>query len=174
MRRIMLCLVACLGLGISLLSGGASAGAAVPTGEVVGSYAPAPDVPPPAGTTQKAAPTVFPVQSKGALAQAATATAASSSLCASGWVCIYKGDIFDGQPMSTHPMMYSWYYYGTYNFYNLTGIETTLNCQTGGARIALYTGANGTGTKAFDFGNNCISPGGQNYTPLNSIKLYMP
>lgn len=107
------------------------------------------------------------------VAPAASANAAASTpICASGYVCIFKGDVFDGKPASDHPKLYSWYYYGTYNVYNLTGGGTIFNCQTGGAKATGYSAYNGGGSKLWTLGNNCSGGYTTGLTALYSVKLY--
>lgn len=91
--------------------------------------------------------------------------------CGSGYVCIYKGDIFDGS--SNHPMVYSFYRYGTYNVSNLVGEYTVKNCQTGGAGVQGLTGYNGTGSVAWNLStNNCGTGLWTNLTSTNSVRVY--
>ncbi|MEU6355906.1 hypothetical protein ABZ896_42445 [Streptomyces sp. NPDC047072] len=96
--------------------------------------------------------------------------AAQTDACASGHVCIYKGDIWDGS--SNHAKVYDFYYYRTYNVQNLVGDYTILNCQTGGARVQGWTGYNATGSVAWDIGNNCSSGLWTDLTPTNSVRVY--
>ena len=124
-----------------------------------------------AGAAALAAPTA-------ASASPATTTAALSAghegrttPCSSGYVCIYKGDIWDGSP--NHPMVYSFYRYGTYNVANLIGDYTVVNCQTGGAGVKGFTGSNGTGSVAWDLDiNNCNSGLWTSLTSTNSVRVY--
>jgi hypothetical protein len=111
------------------------------------------------------------------LAAATTASAAprapesaQTTACNSGYVCIYKGDIWDGG--TNHPKVYNLYYYGTYNVQNLIGEYTVVNCQTGGARVQGWTGYNATGSVAWDIGNNCSGGLWTDLTPTNSVRLY--
>ncbi|MGW2831731.1 hypothetical protein [Streptomyces sp. NPDC001286] len=109
-----------------------------------------------------------------AIASAMPASASPHSVqtvaCNSGFVCIYKGDIWDGS--SNHPKVYNLYYYGTYNVQNLVGEYTVVNCQTGGARVQGWTGYNATGSVAWDIGNNCSTGLWTDLTPTNSVRLY--
>lgn len=90
--------------------------------------------------------------------------------CGSGYVCIYQGDIYDGSP--NHPIVYRWYKYGTYNVSGLVGDYTVANCQTGGAKFAMYSGYNGTGNILYNgpMGYNCTG-GWFDLTPVNSVRL---
>jgi hypothetical protein len=90
--------------------------------------------------------------------------------CSSGYVCIYKGDIWDDSP--NHSMVYSFYRYGTYNVKNLIGEYTVLNCQTGGAGAEGFTGSNGTGSVTWDLGNNCLGGLWTDLTSTYSVRLY--
>ncbi len=109
---------------------------------------------------------------------ASTASAAPSPAheartapCSSGYVCIYKGDIWDGSP--NHPMVYSFYRYGTYNVANLIGDYTVVNCQTGGAGVKGFTGSNGTGSVAWNLDvNNCSTGLWTSLTSTNSVQVY--
>jgi hypothetical protein len=69
---------------------------------------------------------------------ASAAVSAAVTTCGAGYVCIYKGDIWDGG--SYHPMAARYYNYGTYNLSNMIGDYTVKNCQTGGAGVAAYSG----------------------------------
>jgi hypothetical protein len=110
----------------------------------------------------------------------ATSTAASASSvprgvqtvsCGSGYVCIYKGDIWDGS--SNHAKVYNFYRYGTYNVHNLVGDYTVLNCQTGGAGVEGFTGYNGTGSVAWNIDiNNCSGGLWTDLTSTYSVRLY--
>lgn len=123
-----------------------------------------------AGAAALAAPTA----AAAAPAQPGTPPAAHELMtepCESGYVCIYKGDIWDERP--NHPMVYSFYRYGTYNVKNLVGEYTVVNCQTGGAGVRGYTGSNGTGSVDWDLGiNNCSTGLWTDLTPTNSVQLY--
>ncbi|MFI1382431.1 hypothetical protein [Embleya sp. NPDC020886] len=110
---------------------------------------------------------------------AASASAAATTVvpsmrtsgCDSGYVCIYKGDIWDDSP--NHPMVYSFYRYGTYNVANLIGDYTVVNCQTGGAGVKGFTGRDGTGNVAWDVDiNNCNSGLWTSLTSTNSVRVY--
>ncbi|GHH42915.1 hypothetical protein [Streptomyces candidus] len=105
------------------------------------------------------------------LASAAPAAAAQTPTCGSGYVCIYKGDIFDGG--SHHPVVYRFYRYGTYNVANLIGDYTVKNCQTGGAGVQGLTGYNGTGSVAWNLNvNNCSTGLWTSLTSTNSVRVY--
>ncbi|GHJ41122.1 hypothetical protein [Streptomyces sp. TS71-3] len=93
-----------------------------------------------------------------------------TATCNSGYVCIYKGDIWDDSP--NHPMVYSFYRYGTYNVQNLVGDYTVMNCQTGGAGVEGFTGSNGTGSVAWNIGNNCGWGLWTSLTSTYSVRLY--
>lgn len=137
MRRVLITLVACLGL----------AGPAVVATSTAASAAPAPAT---AGQT---------------------ATAEASARCASGYVCIFQGDVHDGG--SNHPMMYSFYKYGTYNVHNLIGEYTVFNCQTGGAGAEGFTGYDGTGSVAWALDtDNCAEGLWTDLTSTYSVRLY--
>lgn len=94
--------------------------------------------------------------------------------CPTGYVCIYKGDIYDGTDY--HPRVASYYKYGTYNLSGFYGLYTISNCQTGYAGVDGYSGYNGTGTKLFQSAVPRLCPAGfvQNMTPVNSIRLRPP
>ncbi|MFJ2740697.1 hypothetical protein ACIO3O_13610 [Streptomyces sp. NPDC087440] len=95
----------------------------------------------------------------------------AAASCSSGYVCIYKGDIFDGSP--NHPLVYSFYRYGTYNVANLIGDYTIKNCQTGGAKVQGLTGYNGTGSVAWNLTvNNCSTGLWTSLTSTNSVRVY--
>lgn len=111
-----------------------------------------------------------PVALAAAVPASASAHSAQTVACNSGYVCIYKGDIWDGS--SNHPKVYNLYYYGTYNVQNLVGEYTVVNCQTGGARVQGWTGYNATGSVAWDIGNNCSTGLWIDLTPTNSVRLY--
>ncbi|MEV1023199.1 hypothetical protein [Streptomyces sp. NPDC050264] len=99
------------------------------------------------------------------------ASKVQTAACSSGYVCIYKGDIFDGS--SNHPMVYTFYRYGTYNVANLVGDYTVKNCQTGGAGVQGLTGYNGTGSVAWNLGiNNCGTGLWTSLTSTNSVRVY--
>lgn len=82
--------------------------------------------------------------------------------CPSGYACLYTDNTDILGP--THPHT-NYYYYGYDNFSNVTGNHYIVNNQTGGARVYLCTGYNGT---------NCTTPNPPFYTPgygnLNYIK----
>ena len=86
------------------------------------------------------------------------------SKCPPGYACVYEGLIIVGNPTPEH----KYYYYGSYNFVNEYGNHVVRNNQTGGARVLLCLGYNGT---------NCtvnLPPGHSAHgslTPFNSIKL---
>ncbi|GAA3487345.1 hypothetical protein [Streptomyces cremeus] len=102
---------------------------------------------------------------------ASAAEARATASCSPGYVCIYQGDIFDGSP--NHPMVYSFYRYGTYNVANLVGDYTVKNCQTGGAKVQGRTGYNGTGSVAWDLTvNNCSTGLWTSLTSTNSVRVY--
>lgn len=146
---------------------GMSTAASASPGQTGTSAAPVPDVAPPAGSPQKPPP------SSDSLLTSNAPSAADSVLtegCDAGWVCLYEGDIWDGSP--NHPMVYAWYYYGTYNLSGIYGDHTLMNCQTGTARVALWSGYGGTGTLLSDFGNNCAGGLWADFTPVNSVQLY--
>jgi hypothetical protein len=88
----------------------------------------------------------------------------SGITCPSGYACIYEGLSVVGDPIPEH----RYYNYGSYNFVNEFGDHTIYNHQTGGARVLLCLGYNGT---------NCTVtiPAGYaahgSLTPFNSIKL---
>jgi hypothetical protein len=91
--------------------------------------------------------------------------------CSSGYVCIYKGDIWDGS--SNHPKVYNFYRYGTYDVHNLIGDYTVLNCQTGGAGAEGFTGYGGTGSVAWNLSsNNCAGGLWTDLTSTYSVRLY--
>jgi len=100
----------------------------------------------------------------------AAASAAAASSCGAGYVCIYEGDIFDGG--TDHPVVYRFYRYGTYNLSGIIGEYTVRNCQTGGARVALYSGYNATGSVLWDLGDNCAGGLWTDLTPVNSVRVY--
>jgi len=84
--------------------------------------------------------------------------------CLPGYACIWEGLIVVGSPIPEH----RYDNYGSYNFVNEYGNHVVYNKQTGGARVLLCLGCNGT---------NCtvtIHPGHAAHgslTPYNSIKL---
>lgn len=84
--------------------------------------------------------------------------------CPPGYACIWDVGIVVGNPPPEH----RYYRYGTSNFVNEYGEHTVWNHQTGGARVQLCLGYNGT---------NCTVtiPAGSAFhgslTPFNSIKL---
>lgn len=150
MRRVLIALLCCLGL-VAPSFATASSASASPRPQPA---APRSDVRPAPSVKQKPAPGVQPL----------------TSGCPSGYVCIYQGDVFDGG--SNHPMVYSFYYYGTYNVSNLIGNYTVFNCQTGGAHVAGYSGYNATGSVLWSLGNNCSGGFWYDLTPTNSVRLY--
>lgn len=124
-----------------------------------------------AGAAVLAAPTAASASPAPAASAPSAADEARTASCTSGYVCIYKGDIWDGG--SNHPMVYSFYRYGTYNVANLIGDYTVVNCQTGGAGVKGYTGSNGTGSVAWDLGvNNCGTGLWTSLTSTNSVRVY--
>lgn len=84
--------------------------------------------------------------------------------CLPGYACIWESLIVVGEPDVEH----RYYYYGAYNFVGEYGNHTVWNNQTGGARVLLCLGYNGT---------NCTVtiPAGKaahgSLTPFNSIVL---
>ena len=141
MRRMLIVLLACLGLAAPVVVAVSTAASASPVLEA-----------PLSGTAQwpRGAQTVS---------------------CSSGYVCIYKGDIWDGSP--NHAKVYNLYRYGTYNVHNLIGDYTVLNCQTGGAGVEGFTGYNGTGSVAWNLGsNNCAGGLWTDLTSTYSVRLY--
>jgi len=152
MRRFLIVLLCCLGLAAVAVAPQASASPnPQPTAS---STPPRPDVRPAPSVKQKPAPGVQPM----------------TSGCPTGYVCIYQGDVWDGSP--NHPMVYSFYYYGTYNVSNLIGDYTVFNCQSGGAGVAGYSGYNATGSVLWSLGNNCAGGFWEDLTPTNSVRLY--
>ncbi|OEV08238.1 hypothetical protein AN219_31340 [Streptomyces nanshensis] len=124
-----------------------------------------------AGAAALAAPTASYAAPAATTSTAAVAQETRTAPCNSGYVCIYKGDIWDGS--SNHPMVYSFYRYGTYNVANLIGDYTVKNCQTGGAGVRGLTGYDGTGSVAWDLDvNNCATGLWTNLTSTNSVRLY--
>lgn len=124
------------------------------------------------GTAASTAAAATPVPASAvSSASARTPDVAETSVCTSGYVCIYKGDIWDGG--TNHPMVYRFYYYGTYNVYNLIGSYTVQNCQTGGAGVEGFTGTNGTGRVAWNLDiNNCSTGLWTDLTSTYSVKVY--
>lgn len=124
-----------------------------------------------AGAAVLAAPTAASASPAAAASAPSAAGEARTAPCSSGYVCIYKGDIWDGS--SNHPMVYSFYRYGTYNVANLIGDYTVVNCQTGGAGVKGFTGSNGTGSVAWDLSiNNCGTGLWTSLTSTNSVRVY--
>lgn len=166
---------------------GLSAAASASPSAAGGSTVPQPDVPPPPGTTQKPLPNADVQAGPGTFtgpAASGLATADSIPLgsapaevqsvlsqdpCDVGWVCIYAGDIVD-DPGSYHPMVYAFYYYGTYNLSGMYGGYTTINNQTGSAKVSLYYGYNATGGIYITMWPGWINY--SDYTPINSVQLY--
>jgi hypothetical protein len=118
-----------------------------------------------APTTASAAPAAKNTAPSAAVREARTEP------CESGHVCVYEGDIWDDSP--DHPMVYSFYRYGTYNVANLVGEYTVVNCQTGGAGVRGFTGSNGTGSVAWDVDiDNCGTGLWTDLTSTNSVQVY--
>lgn len=102
--------------------------------------------------------------------QVSPATAMTTA-CGTGYVCIYQGDIWDGSP--NHPILARYYNYGVYNLSNIVGDDTVVNCQTGGAGVAAYSGYNATGSVLWNLNiNNCSTGLWTDMTPVNSVRLY--
>lgn len=84
--------------------------------------------------------------------------------CPTGYACVWEGEVAIGNPPPEH----RYYNYGSYRFTNEYGWHTIWNHQTGGAKVQLCLGTNGT---------NCTVtiPAGKFFhgslTPFNSIKL---
>lgn len=97
---------------------------------------------------------------------------AAATTCPSGYLCIYKGDIWDGG--TYHPIVARYYAYGTYNLSNMYGPHTIKNCQTGGAGASGYSGYNATGSVLWYLpDSNCNMAGFLvDFTPVNSLRLY--
>jgi hypothetical protein len=166
MRRVPIVLLTCLGLAMPVVVAASTAASASPVPASAASSAPSLlDVPPPPGTPQK--PASLP---NGSAPSAQITNGALTATCNSGYVCIYKGDIWDDS--SDHAMIYRFYYYGTYNVQNLIGDYTVLNCQTGGAGAEGFTGYNGAGSVAWNLGNNCGSGFWTDLTSTYSVRLY--
>jgi hypothetical protein len=105
----------------------------------------------------------------GGVVNAAPAAAATS--CPDGYVCIYKGDVYDGYDY--HPLVARYYYYGVYNLSNFYGVYSISNCQTGGANVQGFSGYNGTGSELWRSQlRSCPTGFVMNLTPTNSIRLY--
>ena len=94
--------------------------------------------------------------------------------CRSGWACLYtdRTDVLS----ASHPHT-DYFFYGFDNFSNVTGMHWLFNNQTGGARVYLCLGFNGTNCPPFTV-NGVSHPYVQagfvlnyNMTPINSIRL---
>jgi hypothetical protein len=100
------------------------------------------------------------------LGAAPTGAEAASGMCPSGYACLYTKSAYD----NTYGTYYRTFYkYGYYNLQGEYGARVMINNQTGGAKVWLCYGYNGTDCFAgpaaqgprYDF----------NIDPINSIKL---
>jgi hypothetical protein len=88
----------------------------------------------------------------------------SGMRCAPGYACIWEGLIVVGDPIPEH----RYYNYGSYNFVDEYDDHVVYNHQTGGARVLLCLGYNGTScTVSIPAGHAAHG----SLTPFNSIKL---
>lgn len=93
-----------------------------------------------------------------------TGEAGSGLTCQPGYACIWEGLTLSGNPIPEH----EYYYYGSYNFVNEYGDHVVYNHQTGGARVLLCLGYNGTSC-ILSIPAGLVAHG--SLTPYNSIKL---
>ncbi|GAA4489942.1 hypothetical protein GCM10023191_021490 [Actinoallomurus oryzae] len=101
------------------------------------------------------------VATTGLAAENAEASGIQYKACPSGYVCIYEYD---------YTFVSKYYTYGSHNLSYMYGLHRIKNSQTGGAKVTLCYGYNGT-----DCTGPTIPAGKmyeENLTPINSIYLY--
>ncbi|GAB1694792.1 hypothetical protein [Krasilnikovia sp. M28-CT-15] len=84
--------------------------------------------------------------------------------CRAGYVCIYPKNSWNGG----HPF-YQFLTYGAHNISNQYGMHRIFNNQTGGAKVYVCAGRNGT--KCYTPGQPAFTYMDINLTPINSVKL---
>ncbi|GAA3613622.1 hypothetical protein GCM10022223_32210 [Kineosporia mesophila] len=98
------------------------------------------------------------------IATSATAQAATSHGCPSGYVCLYP----QSAGWNNDVPSYKWYTYGGHNLTNQYGTHRLFNNQTGGAVVRNCYGTNGTNCAGIQRAGTYYD---YDYTPYNSVKL---